>query len=376
MGLEGLAVKGVAVGVALKIAQDEFLVGDFLNVVGVEGDFSAAAGGVDDELWDGVAGGVTPEGTDQFDAFAGVGAEVGTARDEVALVEVIGAHPHHEEAVDEGLEDCGIVIDAFQEDGLVAERDSREGEAFAGFAEGVGTFVGVVDVKTDPNRAVFFEDFCEGGSDALGEKDRDAGTDANEFNVGDGAEFAEEVIEFAVGEQEGVAAAEEDVADFGVFADVLESRLEFGVEVVILGVGDEAAAGTVATVGGATVGNEKEDAVGVAVNDAVHRFGFFFANGVKAFFGGSLGLFGARDDLAADGVCGIGGIDEVEEVGCDCEGKFLVGEKATGALIRVEFEVLFQIPEGGEAVFELPLPVVPVGGGNMSPMALSGMPIF
>ena len=369
-------MQGVAVGVALKVAQDEFLVGDFLNVVGVEGNFPAAAGGVDHELWDGVAGGVAPEGTDELDAFAGVGAEVSAAGDEVALVEVIGAHPHHEEAVDEGLEDGGIVIDAFQEDGLVAEGDTGEGEAITGFAEGVGTFVGVVDVNAHPHRAVFFEDFGEGGGDALGEKDGDTGTDTNEFDVGDGAEFAEEVVEFVVGEQEGVAAAEEDVADFGVLADVLEARFKFGVEVVILGVGDEAAAGAVAAVGGATVGNEEEDAVGVAVNDTVHRFGFFFADGVEAFLGGGLGFSGAGDDLTTDGVGGIGGIDEVEEVGGDREGEFLVGEAATGTLIGVEFEVLFQIPEGGEAVFELPLPVVPVGGVDMGPMALSGMPIF
>lgn len=79
-------MQGIAVGVALKVAQDEFFLRDFLNVVGVEGNFPAAAGGVDDELWDGVAGGVAAEGTDEFDAFAGVGAEVGTAGDEVALV--------------------------------------------------------------------------------------------------------------------------------------------------------------------------------------------------------------------------------------------------------------------------------------------------
>jgi hypothetical protein len=46
---------------------------------------------------------MSAEGTDQVNAFAGVGAEVGTTGDEVTLIEVIGAHPHQEEAVDEGF---------------------------------------------------------------------------------------------------------------------------------------------------------------------------------------------------------------------------------------------------------------------------------
>lgn len=153
--------------------------------------------------------------------------------------------------------------------------------------------------------------------------------------MGDGAEFAEEVVEFVIGKEEGVAAAQEDVADFGVFADVLESGFEFGVEVVILGVGDEATAGAVTAIGGAAVGDEKEDTVGVAVDDAVDGFGCFLANGVEAFFGGGMGFTRAGDDLATNGVVGVVGIDEVEEVGGNREGELLVGEVAPGAFIGV-----------------------------------------
>ena len=48
----------------MEIAKDEFLVRDFFNVVGVEGYFPAAAGGIDHELRNGVTGGVSAEGTE------------------------------------------------------------------------------------------------------------------------------------------------------------------------------------------------------------------------------------------------------------------------------------------------------------------------
>jgi hypothetical protein len=216
-----------------------------------------------------------------------------------------------------------------------------------GFAEGVGAFVGVVNVNAHPDGAVFFEDVAKFGGDALGEENGNAGTDANKFKVRNSAEFPEEVIEFFIGEEEGVSAAEEDVADFGVLADVLEAGFKFWMEVVVLGVGDEATAGAVAAIGSATIRDEKENAVRVAMNDAVNRFGFFFSDGVEAFFGGGVGLAGARDDLAADRIFRILGVDEVEKVRGDREGEFFVGEKATGALVGIEFKVLFQILKGG-----------------------------
>lgn len=48
----------------------------------------------------------------------------------------------------------------------------------------------------------------------------------------------------------------------------------------------------------------------------------------------------ARNDLSANGVVWIGGIDEVEEVGSDREGEFFVGEPTASAFVRVELKVL------------------------------------
>lgn len=47
------------------------------DVVGVDGDFATTSGRVDDELGNGVAGGVTAKGFDDFNAFVHGGTEMG-----------------------------------------------------------------------------------------------------------------------------------------------------------------------------------------------------------------------------------------------------------------------------------------------------------
>ena len=238
------------------------------DVVGVDGDFAAAAGGVDDELGNGVAGGVAAKGFDDFNALVDGGAKVGGALDEVALIEVVGADAAHEEFVHEGLHDVGFVVDATEEDALVAEGNTVIGESLEASADFGGEFAGVIGVDADEEGVVFLQHLAERGGDALGEKDGDAGTDADELDVGDGSEAGEDALELGVGEEEGVATGEEDVADFGVGFEVAEGGFEFGVEFLFAGTGDDAAAGAVAAVGGAAVGDEEEDAVGVTMDEA------------------------------------------------------------------------------------------------------------
>ena len=174
--------------------------------------------------------------------------------DEVTLIEVIGAHAHHEQAVDERAHGFRIVIYAFEENRLVAQRNTGKGEFFAGFPQFQGALIGVVDVDAHPDRAVTTENIAEFRSDSLGQEDGNARANADKFDMGDFPQFAEQVIEFIVGEQQGVAPAEEYVADLRGVANVFESGFQFRVEVVVLRVGDESAAGAVAAVGGASIG--------------------------------------------------------------------------------------------------------------------------
>ena len=109
---------GAGVGVfedfAFEVAEGDAAGTGVDEVVGVDGDFAAPARSVDDELGDGVAGGVAAQAFDDGYSFGDGGAEVGGAGDEVALVEVVRPDAAHEELVNEGFLDFDVIIDAAQ----------------------------------------------------------------------------------------------------------------------------------------------------------------------------------------------------------------------------------------------------------------------
>ena len=140
----------------------------FHDVLWIDRDFSAAARGIDDELRDGVAGGVAAETLDDVDAFLDAGAEVAGALDEVALVEVIRAHAAHDELVDELALGLDVVIHAAEEYGLVAHGDAGIGEAAEGVANLAGEFVWMIRMDGDEERVEFLQHCAEFRSDSLG----------------------------------------------------------------------------------------------------------------------------------------------------------------------------------------------------------------
>ena len=180
----------------------------FDDVLRVDGDFSTAAGAVDDELGDGVAGGVTTEALNDLDAFGHAGAEVRGALDEIALIEVVWANAAHEEFLDQFLLDLDGVVDPFEKNGLVSHDNAGVGQATEGVADLGGEFLGVVGVDGKEEGMELLEHIAEFRGDSLGEEKRDAGAEAEELNVGDFVETSEETLEFGVGEQEWVSAGE------------------------------------------------------------------------------------------------------------------------------------------------------------------------
>lgn len=251
--------------------------------MGVDGDLSAAAGGIDHELGDGVARSVSAKAFDDFDAFGDTGAEVGGALDEVPLVEVIGADAAHQEFLNKVFLDLDGVVDLVKEDGLVPHDNPSVGEAAEAIADLGGEFVRVVGVDGNEEGVEFLQHRAEFGRDALGEKNGDAGADSDELDVGDGVEFGEELFEFVIGKEEGVATGEEDVADLrGVFK-ILDGLVPLGFELLVGDAGNDAGASAVAAVGGAAVGDEEEDAVGIAVDESGDGHVGVFATGIGHF---------------------------------------------------------------------------------------------
>ena len=227
----------------------------------------AAADGVDDVGRHGEARGVAAQALVDLDALGDRGAEVARALGEVALVVVVRLDADLHEAVHQPLHHLAAVVDALHEHRLVAQRDAGVGEHLAGALRLGGDLLGVVEVRVQVQRVVLVQHVAELGGDALRADHRHARADAHDLDVRDRGDLLQQPLEALVGERQRVAAAEEDVADLGVAADVGE-----GVLVVLVGhrafvLADDAAPGAVPAVHRAHLGGDEEHAVRVAVRD-------------------------------------------------------------------------------------------------------------
>ena len=140
-------------------------------------------------------------------------------------------------------------------------------------------------------------------------------------------------LSLRIGKQQRVAAGEQDVAHFGVLLQVLDGAVEIELEFLLAHAADDAAARAVAAVGGAAVRDQKEDAVGIAMDQAGHGHVVILAARI-GHVGRRVGHFlDARNHLAADRAIGIERIDQVEEVGRDAHGQLGVGQEHAGMFL-------------------------------------------
>lgn len=259
----------------------------------------------------------------------------------------------------EGALDGDVVVDALEEDSLAAERDAmvrQPDERFFGFA---CEFAGMVDMDGEEQGCVFAQSGAEGVRDALREEDRNARANAQEFDMRNAAEFGEDGIQPRVGEEKGVSAGKEHIADFLMAADVIEGGIPVRAQFMVRDAGDDARACAVAAIGGAAVCGQQENAVRVTVDEAGGYHATVFAAGVGHFFFPDNGFIHVRDDLPPQRVAWIVGIDQAQEIGGDADGQPLGGMEQGVSFFGAEAEGRFQLGDRVEAVPELPCIVFP-----------------
>ena len=276
-------------------------------VVGRHGDLAAAAGGVDDVLVHGVAGGVAAQPLHDLDALGNRGAEVPGALHQVALVEVVGSHADAHQVLHQLALDVDVVVHARQQHGLVAQRDAGARQFVASLGQFGGDLVGMVDVDVDPQRVVLCEHVGQFVGDAHGHEDRHARADAHDLDVRDLAQAAQDLLQDAWRQHQRVAAGEQHIAHLRCVPQVFELHLELGAREGRRGVAHDARAGAVAAVGGALGGDQHQDAVRVAVHQPGHRGVAVFGQGILHHGGEGHHLGVGGHDLLADGIIGSSG---------------------------------------------------------------------
>ena len=284
--------------------------------------------------------------------------------DQVALVDVVGADAELHEPLDEVALDVDAVVDPGQEDRLVAQRDACLGQLVAGPGQLRGHLLGMVDVDVQPERVVLLEHLAELVVDPLGQEDRHAGADPDDLDVGDLPEAAESRLEQLRRQGQAVTAGDEDVTDLRGPPDVVELRLELAPVEVLLGVADDPAPGAVAAVARALGRDQEQDPVGVAVDQPGDRAVAILRQRVLHHPGEGAQLRTDRDDLAADRIVRVVGVDEADEVRRDVDPE-LVRRREALALVVGQVQDLLELLERVEPVRQLPAPVVPLLVGDV-----------
>ena len=300
------------------------------------------------------------------------GAQMRRTGDRIALIHVVGLDAAQQQFLHERTHHGHVVVDLLEQHGLVAQRDAGIGEAAQRVAYLGRQFARMIRVDADKQRVKFLQQRAEFRRDALREKNRDPRANPDKLQVRNRAQPGEEIRQLFVAEQQRIAAAQQDVAHFGMFRDVGELFVELRMEVVAGGVADEPGTRAIPAIRRAPVGDEKQDAVGIAMHEARHgRMGIFAAR-IAHFPPGGVGFLDARNHLTTDGAMLIRGINQVEEIRRDGESELVIRQLGPGVFLRGERRhQAHQLFQRGDPVLELPAPVVPVGVGHVGPETAS-----
>ena len=224
----------------------------------------------------------------------------------------------------------------------------------------------MVEVEVDPHRVVLLEHGAQLVVDALRQEDRHPRADADDLDVRDLSQAAQDRLEELGRQGQSVATGDEHVAHLGRSAQVLELRLMLLAVEVLRRVTDDARARAVAAIRGALRGHQHQDPVRIAVDESGH--GRVAVLGERVLHHRREGLLFAagRDDLAADRVGRVLRVDEADEVGRDVDAE-LVRRGEPFALVVGQLEDGLDLLEVVDPVRELPAPVVPLLVGHVGP---------
>ena len=340
------------------------------DVIRHYGSLAAAAGSIHNEGGDAVAAGVAAQTLDYLNTLADGGTEMGETHGKVAHIDVIGTHTDLNEPLYQLFHDMYAVIDACKEYALVAEGDTCVCEHLAGTLAFLGDLIGMVEMGIQPNGMIFLEHCAELGSDPLRHDDGGTGTDADYLNMGDLAELADDVFKDVVILHESVAAGKQDIAYFGVIADIFDAAvyLLHGHRTVMLACKSPARA--VAAIHGALVGYEEQNPVGITVSKTRDGGIGILMQRIELILGSLIELCRGGDALTADGIIGIVRIDEGEVIGGDRHAERAKAACYAFLLLGSELDVFFEILKGLNAIFDLPMPIVPKLIGNICEKAI------
>jgi hypothetical protein len=142
--------------------------------------------------------------------------------------------------VDQLALDVHAIVHPCQQHRLVAERDAGSGEAVAGLLQLQGDLIGVIDMDIEPQRVITLQHFTQRLVHSHGEKDRYPAADADDFDVFDGAQPVQDLLQDARGQHQRIATGQQHVPNFRGSAQVVQLALVVRTGELLVGVAHDA----------------------------------------------------------------------------------------------------------------------------------------
>lgn len=350
---------------ALEIPEDRLSGSLTDDVVGHDGGFAAAAGCVNNKGGDAVAAGVAAQTLDDFDTLAYGGAEMGQTHGKIANIDVVRTNADANEILNKLFHHMYAVVDACKQNTLVAEGNACVCKHLTCALALFGDFIGMVEMRVQPNGMVLFEHCAKLRGDPLRHDNRGSAAETDDFNMGHLAQLADDVFKLFIALHECVAAGKKNIANFGMIADIVETFLDLAIGNGGIMLPRKPAAGAVTAVHGALVGDKEQNPVRITMSQTGHGGIRVLMKGVKLVLGSLIKLCRGRNALTTNGIIGIVRVDEGEIIGSDRHAERAEAFRNALFFLGSQGDVFFEIFKSFDAVCNLPMPIVPKLIGNI-----------
>ena len=152
--------------------------------------------------------------------------------------------------------------------------------------------------------------------------------------------------------------------------EIAERFLEIGVQFPFTHDTHHAAACAISAITGATISDQEQDAVRIPMHQTRYRHVRIFAARIGHVVGRRPRFFDPWNDLTPDWILRIFfSRNQIEKVRRDREREFVAGKQNAAAFFFAKIDMLLELSERGDPIFELPFPIVPEFRRDLRPVA-------
>ncbi len=212
--------------------------------------------------------------TQQFNNLDSLGdgrTEMLNASRKIALIDVIGSHPVFDQHMHELFHDDGAVIDAFEQDGLIPQRNTSVGQ-HSQRALCLWRHLGwMVKMGVNPDRMIFAQHIYQFFGYALRHDYRNTRANPDHFDMINCANAPDNYLQESVGKCQRVSARNQDIPDLLMFLDIFDRLIKLCLLDGLIMLAGKTPSGAMAAIHRADIGHQEQHPIRVAVRDVGYR---------------------------------------------------------------------------------------------------------